>query len=96
VPHQIHFVDADELTQYGSKTPQKNGKMKEQIRFSCRIQISLICRKGAKYYETSMIRLTQTSMKIQHASSIRPVKNKLFTNEILVFIYLLPLSLLRL
>jgi hypothetical protein len=31
--------------------------------------------------ETSMIRLTQTRMKIHHASSIRPIKNKLFTDE---------------
>jgi hypothetical protein len=31
--------------------------------------------------ETSMIRLTQTRMKIHHASSIRPFKNKLFTDE---------------
>jgi hypothetical protein len=29
-----------------------------------------------------MIRLTQTRMKIHHASSIRPIKNKLFTDEI--------------
>jgi hypothetical protein len=28
-----------------------------------------------------MIRLTQTRMKIHHASSIRPIKNKLFTDE---------------
>jgi hypothetical protein len=28
-----------------------------------------------------MIRLTQTKMKIHHASSILPIKNKLFTNE---------------
>jgi hypothetical protein len=28
-----------------------------------------------------MIRLTQTKMKIHHASSIRPIKNKLFTDE---------------
>jgi hypothetical protein len=33
--------------------------------------------------ETSMIRLTQTRMKIHHASSIRPIKNKLFTDEII-------------
>jgi transposase InsO family protein len=33
------------------------------------------------YFETSMIRLTQTRMKIHHASSIRPIKNKLFTDE---------------
>jgi hypothetical protein len=32
--------------------------------------------------ETSMIQLTQTSMKIHHASSIRPLKNKLFTDKI--------------
>jgi predicted cupin superfamily sugar epimerase len=32
--------------------------------------------------ETSMIRLSQTRMKIHHASSIRPIKNKLFTDEI--------------
>jgi hypothetical protein len=31
--------------------------------------------------ETSMIDLTQTKMKIHHASSIRPIKNKLFTDE---------------
>jgi hypothetical protein len=31
--------------------------------------------------ETSMIHLTQTRMKIHHASSIRPIKNKLFTDE---------------
>jgi hypothetical protein len=31
--------------------------------------------------ETSMIQLTQTLMKIHHASSIRPIKNKLFTDE---------------
>jgi hypothetical protein len=29
-----------------------------------------------------MIRLTQTSMKMHHASSIRPIKSKLFTDEI--------------
>jgi hypothetical protein len=29
-----------------------------------------------------MIRLTQTRMKIHHASSIQPIKNKLFTDEI--------------
>jgi hypothetical protein len=28
-----------------------------------------------------MICLAQTSMKIHHASSIRPIKNKLFTDE---------------
>jgi hypothetical protein len=28
-----------------------------------------------------MIRLTQTRMKIHHASFIRPIKNKLFTDE---------------
>jgi hypothetical protein len=28
-----------------------------------------------------MIRLTQIRMKIHHASSIRPIKNKLFTDE---------------
>jgi hypothetical protein len=28
-----------------------------------------------------MIRLTQTRMKIHHASSIRPFKNKLFSDE---------------
>jgi hypothetical protein len=33
--------------------------------------------------ETSMIRLTQTRMKIHHASSIRLIKNKLFTDETL-------------
>jgi hypothetical protein len=32
--------------------------------------------------ETSMIRLTQTRRKIHYASSIRPIKNKLFTDEI--------------
>jgi hypothetical protein len=32
-------------------------------------------------YETSMIRLTQTKMKMYHASSIQPIKNKLFTDE---------------
>jgi hypothetical protein len=31
--------------------------------------------------ETSMIRLTQTRMKIHHASSIRPIKNKIFKDE---------------
>jgi hypothetical protein len=31
--------------------------------------------------ETSMIRLTQTRIKIHHASSIRTIKNKLFTDE---------------
>jgi hypothetical protein len=31
--------------------------------------------------ETSMIHLTQTQIKIHHASSIRPIKNKLFTDE---------------
>jgi hypothetical protein len=31
--------------------------------------------------ETSMIRLTQTRMKIHHASSILPIKDKLFTDE---------------
>jgi hypothetical protein len=31
--------------------------------------------------ETSMIRLTQTRMKIPHTSSFRPIKNKLFTDE---------------
>jgi hypothetical protein len=30
-----------------------------------------------------MIHLTQTRMKIHHASSIRLIKNKLFTNEII-------------
>jgi hypothetical protein len=30
-----------------------------------------------------MIRLTQTSIKINHASTIRPIKNKLFTDEML-------------
>jgi hypothetical protein len=36
-----------------------------------------------KFYkdETSMIRLSQTLMKIHHASSIRPIKNKLFSDE---------------
>jgi hypothetical protein len=29
-----------------------------------------------------MIRLTQTRMKIHHASSIRTIKNKLFTDQI--------------
>jgi hypothetical protein len=28
-----------------------------------------------------MIHLTQTRMKIHHASSIRPIKNKLFSDE---------------
>jgi deoxyribodipyrimidine photo-lyase len=32
-------------------------------------------------YETSMIRLTQTRMKIHHTSSNRPIKNKLFSDE---------------
>jgi hypothetical protein len=32
--------------------------------------------------ETSMIQLTQTWMKIHHSSSIRPIKNKLFSDEI--------------
>jgi hypothetical protein len=32
-------------------------------------------------YETSMIRLTQTKMKIHHASSIRFIKSKLFSDE---------------
>jgi hypothetical protein len=31
--------------------------------------------------ETSMIQLSQTLMKIHHASSIRPIKNKLFSDE---------------
>jgi hypothetical protein len=31
--------------------------------------------------ETSMIRLTQTRMKIHHASSILPIKKKLFKDE---------------
>jgi hypothetical protein len=31
--------------------------------------------------ETSMIHLTQTRMKIHHASSIRPINNELFTDE---------------
>jgi hypothetical protein len=31
--------------------------------------------------ETSMICLTQTRIKIHHASSIRPIINKLFTDE---------------
>jgi ATP-binding cassette subfamily B protein len=31
--------------------------------------------------ETSMIQLSQTPMKLHHASSIRPMKNKLFTDE---------------
>jgi hypothetical protein len=31
--------------------------------------------------ETSMIRLTQTKMKIHHASSIRLIKSKLFSDE---------------
>jgi methionyl-tRNA formyltransferase len=31
--------------------------------------------------ETSMIRLTQTRMKIHHANSIRPIKSKLFSDE---------------
>jgi hypothetical protein len=35
--------------------------------------------------ETSMIRLNQTRMKIHHASSIRLIKNKLFTDENLYF-----------
>jgi phosphoribosyl-ATP pyrophosphohydrolase/phosphoribosyl-AMP cyclohydrolase len=33
------------------------------------------------FNETSMIHLTQNRMKIHHASSIRPIKNKLFTDE---------------
>jgi exosortase family protein XrtF len=37
--------------------------------------------KGVSIYETGMIRLTQTRMKIHQASSIRPIKNKLFTDE---------------
>jgi hypothetical protein len=32
-------------------------------------------------YETSMICLTQTRMKIHHTSSIRPIENKLFSDE---------------
>jgi hypothetical protein len=31
--------------------------------------------------ETSMIQLSQTLMKMHHASSIRPIKDKLFTDE---------------
>jgi hypothetical protein len=34
-----------------------------------------------RFDETSMIQLTQTLMKIHHASSIRPIKNKLYTDE---------------
>jgi hypothetical protein len=32
-------------------------------------------------YETSMIRLKQTKMKMYHASSIRTIKSKLLTDE---------------
>jgi hypothetical protein len=35
----------------------------------------------SRFDETSMIQLTQTLMKIHHASSIRPIKNKLYTDE---------------
>jgi S-adenosylmethionine:diacylglycerol 3-amino-3-carboxypropyl transferase len=55
------------------KTYLKNESIKLEDKFEPN------CRR--KLYETSMIRLTQTRMKIHHASSIRPIKNKLFTDE---------------
>jgi hypothetical protein len=36
---------------------------------------------GLLFDETSMIRLTQISMKIHHASSIRSIKNRSFEDE---------------
>jgi methionyl-tRNA formyltransferase len=57
-----------------------------KVLFNNDISLIIVCGSGLLgvkdfFDETSMIRLTQTRMKIHHANSIRLIKNKLFTYE---------------